>query len=65
MSKTIAKSCRNKHKHPSFGKAEAHKRSIVKRFSEDPAALDSYWCQYCGFWHVGHKKLSAIKNKSS
>ncbi len=46
--------CGHKHRHPSSGKAEAQKRSMVERFGDDPELLSVYWCRYCRHWHVGH-----------
>lgn len=44
--------CAGKQKHPSFGKAEAHVRSLART---SKAAFESYLCRFCRHWHVGHK----------
>lgn len=43
--------CGYKHKHKSFGAAEAHRRSL----GADGERRESYWCRWCRNWHVGKR----------
>jgi hypothetical protein len=48
--------------HDSRGAAETHSRSL-KRKDGDP--LETYPCEHCHGWHVGHPKFSARQNRFS
>lgn len=46
--------CKGKQRHPSYGSAMAHIRSLAKR---DMMANGTrpYTCIFCHFWHVGRR----------
>ncbi len=45
------KSCKGKVRHESAQHAWAHVRALRKR---DDDRMNTYHCQFCGGWHVGH-----------
>lgn len=50
--------CWRKTKHASQGAAEAALRSLAKREKlKDATTANTFLCQYCGHWHVGHSSL--------
>jgi hypothetical protein len=49
-----------KHSHKSLEAAQAHLRSIAKH---SDAQVEAYWCDACGFVHVGRMSKKTIKSK--
>jgi hypothetical protein len=49
-------SCR-KIRHQSREAAQRHKLSLVRRDNVPRAALDVYWHEACGAFHVGHRPI--------
>lgn len=53
--------CGTKHRHSSKEKAYAH----IRRMKGDSARfLQPYFCEGCGYWHVGHQPGTISKMKS-
>lgn len=55
--------CRDKHKHPSKGKADAHLRHLVATIGREEDEFNTYCCDLCGFWHVGRAKRATVERR--
>lgn len=48
------------------GKARYSQRTAEikaeKLSKSDPWPLHAYFCDYCGYWHIGHEPVKALKN---
>lgn len=54
--KLFWRSCGNKQRHSSLGKAQAALRAHVARFPSDHGKMVAYVCLFCQQWHIGHRK---------
>lgn len=48
--------CEKKLRHGSEAEAIKHAAHLVETHRAKPDSLDTYLCQFCRFWHVGHKR---------
>lgn len=55
MAKTKLRSCGRKRRNPSEDAARRQLATLVRNRGAISGQYRVYKCDFCGFWHVGHK----------
>ncbi len=55
------RACKGKVRHETIEAAFAARRSLLRNGNAAPGFLNAYACNFCGGFHVGHRKGSGLR----
>ena len=55
------RACTGKTRHASAAAAYGCLRSMIRGQRAEPGSLNAYRCNFCGGYHVGHRKGSGLR----